>query len=374
VATATTASLEYMGRQIKTSYVPFMDVDTQYFWRVDEASTGRGTITGDIWSFTTGTSGGTLTRAVWTGINGSSVADLTGYRWYPGRPDILEEVPSFEGPTNWGDHYGTLMHGFLTPPNTGNYTFWIAGDNNCELWLSSDADPANQVKIAEVPTWANPPRWEDYSEQESDLVTLTAGRSYYIRALQKEHEGGDGIAVSWQGPGIPQQIISGWYLSPFDTEAPVSNPMTWTSPPHPTSSTSIAMRAANALDRGGVEYDFTCTTGGGHDSGWQDSPEYEDQNLKPDTVYNYVVTARDKSHNRNQTVASPPSSARTFLTGDFEPDGDVDFFDYAHLAAHFSPVTLPASTYVGDSDLDNDGDVDLEDLWILAESWLKSQP
>ena len=115
VAIATTASPEYMGRQIETSYVPFMDVNTQYFWRIDEVLVGRGPITGDVWSFTTGTIRGTLTRAVWTGREGEYVADLTNCRLYPGRPDILEEIPTFEGPTNWGDRYGTLMHGFLTP-------------------------------------------------------------------------------------------------------------------------------------------------------------------------------------------------------------------------------------------------------------------
>ena len=374
VVRATIDSPEYMGRQIETSYVPFMDVNTQYFWRIDEVPVGRGTIIGDVWSFTTGTIGGTLTRAVWTGRQGSSVADLTNYRFYPGRPNILEEIPSFEGPTNWGDHYGTLMHGFLTPPRTGSYTFWIAGDNNCELWLSSDANPANQVKIAEVPTWANPPRWEQYSEQESDPVTLTAGMPYYIKALQKEHDGGDSIAVSWQGPGISQQVIQGQHLAPYDLDPPSPDPTTWVAPPHATGSTSISMTAVTALDRGGVEYHFDCTSGGGDDSGWQDSPHYQDGNLNPNTVYTYVVTARDKSHNHNLTGPSEALSARTCLAGDFEPDGDVDFTDYAYFARHFSSPLSVQHPSAREADLDGDGDVDFDDLLLLARSWLATQP
>jgi hypothetical protein len=374
VVSATTASPEYIGRQIETSYVPFMDVNTQYFWRIDEVPVGRGTIIGDVWSFTTGTSGGTLTRAVWKGIEGELVADLTKHRFYQSWPHILEEIPSFEGPTNWGDHYGTLMHGFLTPPRTGSYTFWIAGDNNCELWLSSDANPANQVKIAEVPTWANPPRWEQYSEQESDPVTLTAGMPYYIKALQKEHDGGDSIAVSWQGPGISQQVIQGQHLAPYDLDPPSPDPTTWVAPPHATGSTSISMTAVTALDRGGVEYYFDCTSGGGDDSGWQDNPHYQDGNLNPNTVYTYVVTARDKSHNHNLTGPSEALSARTCLAGDFEPDGDVDFTDYAYFARHFSSPASVQHPSAREADLDGDGDVDFDDLLLLARSWLATQP
>jgi len=220
VAGATTASPQYMGAQSEASYIPFMNMNTEYFWRVDEVTSGPDVIKGDVWSFTTGSSVGTITRAVWTGIDGSSVVDLTSYRWYPSRPNILEEIPSFEGPINWGDHYGTLIHGFLTPPRTGSYTFWIAGDDNCELWLSSDTNPANQVKIAEVPGWVDPFRWEKDSVQQSDPITLTAGTSYYIKALHKEGIGGDCLAVSWQGPGISQRVIPGHYLAPYDLDPP----------------------------------------------------------------------------------------------------------------------------------------------------------
>ena len=42
------------------------------------------------------------------------------------------------------------MLGYVTPPTTGYYTFWIASDDNSELWLSTDANPANKVRIAYV--------------------------------------------------------------------------------------------------------------------------------------------------------------------------------------------------------------------------------
>ncbi|MHC4654164.1 MAG: hypothetical protein ACYS91_03990 [Planctomycetota bacterium] len=71
------------------------------------------------------------------------------------------------------------------------------------------------------------------------------------------------------------------------------------------------MLATTASDDSGVEYYFTCTAGGGHDSGWQDSPAYEDTGLTPETSYTYTVKARDKSTNQNETQPSTEASATT---------------------------------------------------------------
>ncbi len=77
------------------------------------------------------------------------------------------------------------------------------------------------------------------------------------------------------------------------------------------------MTASTASDPSGVEYSFTSTAGGGHDSGWQDSPTYEDTGLLPDTSYTYTVTARDKSPAQNTTAASSPASATTGIAVSF---------------------------------------------------------
>jgi predicted phosphodiesterase len=94
-----------------------------------------------------------------------------------------------------------------------------------------------------------------------------------------------------------------------DTTAPIPNPMTWATPPYATGSNSISMVATTASDTSGVEYYFECTTVGGHDSGWQDSPIYEDTDLTAGTQYSYRVQARDKSPNQNETGWSIPASA-----------------------------------------------------------------
>jgi hypothetical protein len=94
-----------------------------------------------------------------------------------------------------------------------------------------------------------------------------------------------------------------------DTVPPTPDPMTWAVAPVVAGSTSITMTATVGSDRNGVEYYFACTAGGGHDSGWQDSPTYTDTGLQEHTWYRYQVKARDKSANRNETGWSSPAFA-----------------------------------------------------------------
>jgi hypothetical protein len=71
------------------------------------------------------------------------------------------------------------MKGWLVPPISGDYTFWIASDDNGELWLSTDSDPLNKVRVCYQPFSAESRRWNTYSEQKSSLIALVAGQAYY---------------------------------------------------------------------------------------------------------------------------------------------------------------------------------------------------
>jgi len=77
------------------------------------------------------------TLDVWMGINGLTIEDLaSGTNNLAVTPDKSERlVDSLEAPTNAGDNYGTRMSGWLVPPFTGDYEFWIASDDHGEFWL-----------------------------------------------------------------------------------------------------------------------------------------------------------------------------------------------------------------------------------------------
>lgn len=156
---------------------------------------------------------GIILREYWTGISGTSISALTSSVNYPDNPTGRQMLQSLEGPIGFADNYGTRIRGFLHPPADGFYTFWIAGDDNCQLWLSTDGSPANAALIASVPGWTNSRQWDKYTQQQSAPIPLSAGRKYYLEVLHKEGTGGDHVAVSWTGPGLSQQIIDGAYLS-----------------------------------------------------------------------------------------------------------------------------------------------------------------
>ena len=213
----TTSPPPIVGNQADGSFDPgALALDTTYYWQVDEIEADGTKYPGEIWSFTTPPRGiGLVIREWWLGISGTSISNLTDNSRYPGSPNGSEYVTSFEGPTDWNDNYGSRLSGWLYPPATGDYTFWIATDDNGELRLSTDADPANAVSISTVSAYTSAGDFDDGDVTPSGPIPLVAGQNYYIEALMKEGGGGDNIAVAWQGPGIPERvIISGDYVGP----------------------------------------------------------------------------------------------------------------------------------------------------------------
>jgi hypothetical protein len=167
---------------------------------------------------------GSITREVWTGVGGYGISGIPVNTV----PSFADQLASFEAPTNWADSYGTRVRGFVIPPASGAYTFWIASDDTSELWLSTTSSPANKTRIAFVNGWTEPRQWTKYASQQSVTINLVAGQRYYIEALQKEGTGGDNLAVAWQGPGISQQVISGSALAPYASGLGTLNREVWT--------------------------------------------------------------------------------------------------------------------------------------------------
>ena len=95
------------------------------------------------------------------------------------------------------------------PPVTGDFIFYIATDDNGDLNLSTDTNPANKKRIAYVDDWAGSRDWFKYASQKSAPISLMKGQLYYLEALMKEGGGGDNLAVAWESPanGIPLTVI-----------------------------------------------------------------------------------------------------------------------------------------------------------------------
>lgn len=143
-----------------------------------------------------------LIREVYFDIPGSSIQNLLNHPSYPNNPRLTSIVSNkFEAPTDIANNYGQRIQGWVKAPVSGNYTFWVAGDDNTELYLSTSDGPENLRRIALVPQWTTPREWTKFPEQKSASITLEAGKYYFIRALMKESSGGDNLAVGWEIPG-----------------------------------------------------------------------------------------------------------------------------------------------------------------------------
>jgi hypothetical protein len=162
---------------------------------------------------TTGCTGtGSIRWEQWTNVWGTRVSSIPTQN----AATRTATLTQFESGQNIGDNYGARIRGYICPPQDGSYTFRISGDDDCELWLSTDDDPTHKVKIAGYVGWTNYHEWNKYASQQSSPVQLQAGRRYYVEALQKEESGGDGVSVAWTLPnGQTEAPIAGSRLIPF---------------------------------------------------------------------------------------------------------------------------------------------------------------
>ena len=165
------------------------------------------------------TGSGTILMERYNGISGTSLSDLFNASSYPENPDSTSEINRFEIPINTGDSYGVRVSGYLCAPETGTYYFWVSGDDESRLNLSTDNTNANVETIASVPQWSSSREWNKFIEQKSQGIPLEAGDTYYIEAFMKEGAGGDNLAVGWRKPSegdgtVPTEVIPGSVLSP----------------------------------------------------------------------------------------------------------------------------------------------------------------
>jgi autotransporter-associated beta strand protein len=163
---------------------------------------------------------GGVAYAVYTNLAGTLISDLTNASSFPHDAAYQKQVALFEGDTNLDGNFGAVLRGYLLPPHTGSYTFWITSDADAELWLSPSTNTSSISKIAYVSgngSWPAPGEWTRLAGQQSAPITLAAGYAYYIEARQKAGSSINHIAVAWDSAesGISQSVIPGQFLSPY---------------------------------------------------------------------------------------------------------------------------------------------------------------
>ncbi|MFD2524069.1 Ig-like domain-containing protein [Emticicia soli] len=168
-----------------------------------------------------------ITGQAWLGISGTAVSNLTSNSNYPNSPSYNTALTSMEAPVNITDNFGGRIIGYLAPEITGTYYFWIASDDNGELWLSTNESAANKTRIASHTSYTGFQEWNKFPSQKSAAISLQAGKIYYIEAIYKEGGGDDHVSVGWAKPGesttVPSEVIPADAIRPY-TSAGLTTP------------------------------------------------------------------------------------------------------------------------------------------------------
>jgi len=165
---------------------------------------------------------GHVLRTVYDGIDRAYISQMLSDPRFPRQP--TRELELFELSQRLiGDRYGSTIRAYLVAPRTGDYTFWIAGSDECQFFLSPNTDPAAMTLRASVnKNGVAPQDWDNADQngtQRSEPVHLVEGQIHYLEIRQKERTSSDHIALAWQceneaGVPIPRQVVPATFLAP----------------------------------------------------------------------------------------------------------------------------------------------------------------
>jgi Immunoglobulin I-set domain len=163
-----------------------------------------------------------------------SLANLFADPRYPNSPDRVDLATSWEWPPNSAgtdpndpnkSMFYESMEGYFIPPTTGDYVFYMCGDDEFYMFLSTDESPANMAEVAAEPggwsdnrAWNTPhsgtvANWNSATYAgtlwpNGNTVTLTQGKSYYLILFHHDHSwsGGDWSGATFSGPNVAAPV------------------------------------------------------------------------------------------------------------------------------------------------------------------------
>lgn len=157
---------------------------------------------------------GMIKYQVWPGLTRGVINSGS----FSAKPNRVSAMPGFEAPSNWSANFGSRLSGYFIPATTGDYVFFISADDDADLFLSTDSNPANVRLVAQQEGWSNPRMWNTpggggtdraLAQKRSDMwspdngatlpwslgINLQAGQKYFMMATHTEGGGGDNLGV-----------------------------------------------------------------------------------------------------------------------------------------------------------------------------------
>jgi len=160
---------------------------------------------------------GALEWLLWEKIDNSRLDYMIHLPTFPNHPDAAEAITTLQSPgiiypvtidgneyesVQYGTDYGSLIRGYLTVPQSGNYTFNVTGDDEVRFFLSTDDTKGNLDLVSFITGWTYRKEYAKAAEtnQTSADISLSTGNYYYFEVWQKENGGGDHVEVTWKTP------------------------------------------------------------------------------------------------------------------------------------------------------------------------------
>jgi len=136
-----------------------------------------------------------------------------------GIPTSTTAIAVFDTPSA-GANYGERVSGYFTPTATDRYVFFISSDDDSDLLVSTNAEPAGKQLVAQETAWSANRAWQSsgggslLTQKRSDQwvpdpnnppvtppyadgIAMTAGTRYYIEAVLRAGTGGNGVSVTF---------------------------------------------------------------------------------------------------------------------------------------------------------------------------------
>lgn len=158
---------------------------------------------------------GFIKQRFYRDIAGDTLATLYASPKYPGFPDTIlyRDLADWLGYSTNTSKYGTVMSGQFIAPSTGGHQFWIAGDDQTELYISTDGTAANlQLKASHTP-YSGYQVFNASAAQATGAIQMVAGQPYYFEARMKQGQFGNHLTVAWQEPGKSRIVLPARFVA-----------------------------------------------------------------------------------------------------------------------------------------------------------------
>jgi hypothetical protein len=169
---------------------------------------------------------GSVNREWWSNVSWKGPSDALDDPRFPGHPDGRDRMNRFEMEAVTTNRFGLRLRGYVHPPVTGDYEFWLAAQQEAQLFLSPDERASAKMLIATSFSTGAPRDWDadlaarrargDGSSRWSGAIPLKTGKRYYIEAIVTVPQGEGHLSVAWKRPDAIRELLSGEFLSPAE--------------------------------------------------------------------------------------------------------------------------------------------------------------